>query len=372
MGIVVVQIRRQAAEEFLGGGKVATLEEATSQGAEPQLNLVEPRAVLGREVKHVLVCRVGQEGTPLAAGTQVFFVEGQAVESGHEFANVQTPMRVQVVENPMKSYWFGELCGDMGQMGGEIQAGAGNADVPHDLARGHDEGGDQAARAMTDVFVFTFFGFARLDRNGGIFPLEDLHARLFVAADGQLAVLIQDGSLDVQLADVSRFGVEVGIVAVEPIDTAMRLQVGGLQDPPNRGARHGLLGVAVDQLGGEIVEAPLTGDAIMLGRRAGGQREDFELFIGGKSSVADRTAEHLEDQRDRAGDNVFAKASRCCVRNRTRWQPANWKADPRPPAARPAGNETPRPAEWNELGSKPASVFELRGPRQRAEQRGVA
>ena len=56
----------------------------------------------------------------------------------------------------------------------------------------------------------------------------------------------------------------------------------------------------VDQLGREIVEAPLTGDAIMLAGFAGGQRDDFELFVGGKSSAADRNAEHLAGQPARA------------------------------------------------------------------------
>jgi len=217
-----------------------------------------------------------------------------------------------------------------------------------------------------------FSGLPGWTRIVGVFTLEDLHAGLFVAADDQLAVLIQDGSLDVQLANVLRFGVEIGIVAVEPIDAAMRLQVGRIQDPPDRGARHRFVGVAVDQFGGEIVEAPLTGDAIVLGGSAGGQREDFELFIGGKSSVADRTAEHLEDQRDHAGDSVFAKESQCCDCNRTRWQPANWKAAPRPPTARSAGSERPKLGAWNGLGSKLATGSELRGPRQSLEQMGLA
>jgi len=68
---------------------------------------------------------------------------------------------------------------------------------------------------------------------------------------------------------------------------------------------HGFIGVPIDQDGGEIVEAPLTGDAIMLVGFARGHRDDFELFVGGKSSVADRNAEHLEDQAGPAGDNAF-------------------------------------------------------------------
>ncbi len=192
-------------------------------------------------------------------------------------------------------------------MGGEIDAGARHAEIPHDLAGGDDERGDQAAGAVTDVFVLAFFGFARFRENGGMLALEDLHAGLFVGANDEFAVLIQGGRLDVQLADVLRFGVEVGIVAVEPIDAAMGFEVGRIQDTPDGGAGHRFAGVAVDQLGGEIVEAPLAGDAIMRAGFAGGQGDDFELFIGGKSSVADRTAEHLEGQQDRAEDNGNAK-----------------------------------------------------------------
>jgi len=193
-------------------------------------------------------------------------------------------------------------------MGGEVQAGACHAQVPHDLAGGHDERSDQAAGAMADVFVLAFFGFARLDRNRGMLSLQDLHAGLFVATDDQFTMLIQDGSLNVQFANILSFGVEVGIVTVEPVDAAVRLEVGFVEDAPDGRTMHRFIGVAVDQDGREIIEAPLTGDAIMLAGFAGGQRDDFELFLGGKSSVADPNAEHLADQRGRAGDSGNAKA----------------------------------------------------------------
>lgn len=251
--------------------------------------------MLGCEVEHMLVFGIGQEGSPLLASTQGLFLERQAVQVSQEFANVQAPMGVQVVEDPMESLVVGELRCDMGQMGGEIDAGACDAQIPNNLAGGDDEGGDQAARAMTDVFVLAFFGFAGLGRNRGMLSLENLHAGFFIRANDQLAVLVQDGSLDIQLADVLSLGIEIGIVTVEPVDAAMRFQIGLVQDTPDGGAMHCIGGMAVDQDGREIVEAPLTGDTIMLAGFAGGQRDDFQLFVGGKSSGADRTAEHLED-----------------------------------------------------------------------------
>ena len=68
MSVVVVQVRGQAGDEFLGRGEVTPFEEATSQGAEPQFDLAEPRAVLGREVEDMLVFGIGQEDAALLAG----------------------------------------------------------------------------------------------------------------------------------------------------------------------------------------------------------------------------------------------------------------------------------------------------------------
>ncbi len=294
--VVVVQVRGQTRDKFRGRREVAAFQEATSQSAEPEFDLVEPRAVLGREMKNMLVLGIGQEVASLFAVAQVFLVKGQAVEFCQEFANLQAPMGVQVVENPMAALEVGKSRRDMGQMGGEIDAGASHAQVPNDLAGGDDERGDQATGAVADIFVFTFFGFAWLGQNRGMFSLQDLHAGFFVRADDQLALLMQDGSLDVQLADVLSLGVEVGIVAVEPIDAAMGFDVSRIQDTPDSAARHCFVGVAVDQLSREIVEAPLTGDAIMLTGFAGGQSDDFQLFVGGKSSGAGRSVEHLAGQ----------------------------------------------------------------------------
>jgi hypothetical protein len=306
--------------------------------------------MLGREVKNMLVIGIGQEGASLLTGAQVFLVERQVVEVREEFANLQAPVGVQVVEDPVTALLVRELRRDMSQMGGEIDAGACHAQVPHDLAGGDDERGDQATGTMADVFVLAFFGFAGFDQNRGMLSLKDLHPGLFVRADDQLAVLIQDGSLDVQLADVLRLGVEVGIVAVEPIDATMGFDVGCGQNTPDGRARHRFVGMAVDQFDREIVEAPLTGDAIMLAGFAGGQRDDFELFVGGKSSVADRNAEHLAGQPARAEESVCARERRCCERNRIRWQPVGWRADPCQTAAGSADSERPRLAAWSGLG----------------------
>jgi hypothetical protein len=238
----------------------------------------------------------------------------------------------------------------MSQMGGKIDAGACLAKIPHDFAGGNYERSDERAGAMANIFVFAFFRFAWLGRDGGVLSLEDLHACFFVAANDQLAVLMQDRGLNVESANAMSLAVKIRIMAVEPIDAAMRFQVGLVQDAPNGRASHRFLGVAVDQDSSQLVHAPMTGHAVMLDGFAGRQRDDFELFVGGKSSGAGRSVERLEGPQDGVAESEFAKERRCCDCNSSHWLLVNSMVAPRRPSAKPAGNEVPAFVGSNGLG----------------------
>ena len=80
MGVVFVHISLQPGDEVFGGGEVATLEPASSQGTEPEFDLVEPRTMFGREMKDVVVIRIRQEGAAAQTpGAQASFVERYGV-----------------------------------------------------------------------------------------------------------------------------------------------------------------------------------------------------------------------------------------------------------------------------------------------------
>ena len=233
-------------------------------------------------------------------------MEWQSVELREQGAHVQAPVSVQVVEHPMETLVVGELRRDMSQVCCEIDAGARDAQIPHDLASRHHEGCDQGARAVADVFVFAFFGFAWRGRDGGMLAFKNLHAGFFIAADDQFSVLIQHGSLDVESTDRVRLAVEIGIVTVEPINAAMRLEVSFVEDTPDGGTRHHFVAVAIDQRRRQIVDTPVAGDAIMRAGLAGSDGDNFELFVGGKSSGADRSEARPADRRDAAAQNECA------------------------------------------------------------------
>ena len=104
-------------------------------------------------------------------------------------------MGVQVVEDPVKPLLVGELPRDMGQMGGEIDAGPCRAQVPHDLAGGDDERGDQARVPWRMYSCSRFSGLPGSAGIVGCLSLKDLHPGLLVAADDQSPCWYNAGAL---------------------------------------------------------------------------------------------------------------------------------------------------------------------------------
>ena len=67
MGVVDLKIVRQAGFKSLGRIEIAALEKTPCEDAKPQFDLVEPGAMFGRKMEHMLVSRIAQERPPLGA-----------------------------------------------------------------------------------------------------------------------------------------------------------------------------------------------------------------------------------------------------------------------------------------------------------------
>ena len=111
---------------------------------------------------------------------------------------------------------------------------------------------------MPNVLMLALFWFPRLHRLGGVGTRENLHPCLFVGADHEASLCVKPECLHIELTDGVRFGVEVGIVAIEPVHAPVRFEVGLLQHTPQTRATHGpqaMLGEGGDQ----IIETPTGG-----------------------------------------------------------------------------------------------------------------
>jgi len=189
MGVIDLQIVPQTGFKVLSGTEVTTFQKATRQDTQPQLHLVEPRAMFGGEVEHMLMAWIAEEGPSLHASAQVLGHQGHLAPLGHQTAQVEAPVGIEIIHHPVVPVHLGQLGDHMAQMGDKISAGARLAQVPQDLTRGHHKGGNQCPCPMTDVLVLAFFRFAWRNGLRGVFALQNLHAGLFIAANDETALL---------------------------------------------------------------------------------------------------------------------------------------------------------------------------------------
>ena len=71
MGVVDLKIVTQTGFKILRRVEIASFEKAPGQHAKPELDLVEPGAMFGRKMEHMLMARITQEGPPLRTPAQV-------------------------------------------------------------------------------------------------------------------------------------------------------------------------------------------------------------------------------------------------------------------------------------------------------------
>src|SRR2546430_10573967 len=166
----------------------------------------------------------------------------------------------------------------------EVLAGAWRAEMPQHLPRRHHKGGDQDTHPMADVLVLPFLRLARLSQLRRMLALENLHARLLVHTDDQASLLIEAQGMLIEGADVAGLGVERRIMAIQPVDTPMRFQVGLVEHPPEGGAAHrpGPGVVAEDRR--HVINAPSCSWAVVVCRGTRRKRMDINEIRGGKSA----------------------------------------------------------------------------------------
>ena len=145
---------------------------------------------------------------------------------------------------------------------------------------------------MANIRVLAFFWLARLHWRGGIAAWHNLPPRFFIGADDEASRLGEAQRMDIELTESLRLGLEVGIMAGEPVHTPMRLAVGLLQDTPDAGnsGRQVLLQERCDQ----VIKTPPGGGTMIRGRVPGRPRQHLDALRGGQHAVGGPSAGHPE------------------------------------------------------------------------------
>src|SRR5436305_1032104 len=176
MRIVVAEVSPNLLRQVFLRGEVPTPQHPPAQHAEPDLNLVQPAAMLGREVNHMPPAPRRQERPPLRPRPQPLLltrVPAATLES-QVAAQLQRPVRVQVVHYPVELLDLRELLHHIPDMPHEVPAPTPLGHAAEHLAGRHDQAADQAARAVPHVLELAPLDPTGLGRPRGVQSLQRL------------------------------------------------------------------------------------------------------------------------------------------------------------------------------------------------------
>lgn len=232
------------------------LEAISLQDGEPDLYLVEPRSVLGGEVKleAIAMPRVPVECLLADVGVEVVHHQMNSAAGISVRYPIQERQKVRLLARPV----------------------APTQDVPG----AHVEARHETGRSMSDVLGLESPSFPWRRGDDGGLPLQCLNARLLIDRKDKLPSRDEHG---VHLDDVSHSFEEALILAVQPHLKSMGFQVRIVEDAPNgRGADRGYL-LRVQEGLLKRAQAPLRTLNPVVRRQMAGQGNDRVAFLRGKS-----------------------------------------------------------------------------------------
>lgn len=116
---------------------------------------------------------------------------------------------------------------------------------------------------------------------------------------------------EIQLADFSSLLIEVGIMTVEPIDAAVGLEVGLFEDSPNGRTMHRLGMSFIDDIGGDVIEAPARRSDVGIFGKTRRNGDDASAVFRGKNAAAYPVAACLAGQPSRRPNTGSATRPHC-------------------------------------------------------------
>src|SRR6266568_7889746 len=99
-------------------------------------------------MEDMLMRGITQEGASLAAALQGLWRPWERAPRGDQTADVQTPVGIEVIEDPVRAGHLWQLGDHHGQMGRKIFTGTRHAKIPEHLARWDHKGGQERPHAM--------------------------------------------------------------------------------------------------------------------------------------------------------------------------------------------------------------------------------
>src|ERR1700730_5795777 len=237
--VVSGDVGHELASQIVAGPENAAVDEVALDLAEPELDLVEPGRLGGREVQ---------------------------MDVGVNRQEVLDPLGLmggEVVQDDVDRL-AGRLRGDHGaQEGNELRTGVTGGGLAQHLSGPGVERRVEGEGALADVLEAMAFGAAGRQRQDGVASIEGLDGGLFVEAEYDRVL----GRVQVEGDHVGRLGLEIGVVRSHVALEAMRLQT---RPGPNSSHPH----VRDAEVSGQLAAAPVGAS---VGRRLAGGSQNLSL-----------------------------------------------------------------------------------------------
>src|SRR5215472_6818772 len=224
--------------------EVAAPQELAHQDAQPDLDLVQPRRVLGCVVEHDGVAGVAQKRRARGSRPKHYthVLDAKICSAACALSDVahqaRRAMDIEVIDHemPLRGAWI-TLDGAPNMLD-EVRLCAGRSTGrAEDLTSGHVEIDDERARAVAFVFELVPRHFARTRRQVWCQSLTCLNVGQLVGADRPLADVGTFTSGAIDGAHVSDLDVPIGVGGGrKPGAYAMRMQVGRFSTTARHGA----------------------------------------------------------------------------------------------------------------------------------------
>ena len=309
------------------------------------------------EMEHMLVSRVRQKGSPLfSRAASSAATNGTSHSLSDDAADFQAPVRVEVIHTQSQPLICVNRPVHMAQVCAKSTLVRVGPRSPMTSPVGHDKRGDQ--KRVSHIGCSPCSRRSGLPGSAGCVGSGRPNACIPVFSSQQITnrpcwYIVGASMYNLQIC--LSLGVEVGVVAVEPVDTPVRFQVGLVKNPPDRRPAHGLvMSIPVDQGSGQVIQRPPGGRTILLCRSCCWPERSHRAVPRGKISAVDPTAELILQ----TGQSVHQVAvsphrRRCGDHTETQRRSGGCRDGPRRQPEELVGSERPRPEVWNRPAPRP-------------------
>ena len=358
--VVITNVFKHFVSQILFARKASSLQEVFGEEGKPDLDLVKPRGMKGKEMK---------DDSFVGSLKNAFlfllrhFPPAQAAQLGDQLSHLFRQVRFEIVHNQM-NLLPGMLFHHPPQEFTELSGAVTLRRTPQEFSRMRVKGSEEIHRPVSDVTKFPQGRFPRQHRLVRKEPFQRLNSRLLIDAQDRTL----GWRLQVKSQDPKHFPLKIGVRGIKPVPPLPGFEPGFMKPAPDRIQRNRTNDSFTDRfLLEESVTPSLKGPANLSGRLQD-QLDKPMLGLRGKRRSELRYAPSLLDPSVDFLKNVSAISERFFLPSQDLWQSGDLVTPYLPPGSRALATD---PFGWLYVPSTVSQARISQRPLTRSVRPGV-